>query len=70
MVLRLLELRRSLDLMIRDAFDKDEDFLWGMREAFGNFMNDRRVASCWSTGTSKIGEMTAKYIDMLLRGGI
>lgn len=70
MVLRLLELRRSLDLMIRDAFDKDEDFLWGMREAFGKFMNDRKVSSCWDTGTSKIGEMTAKYIDMLMRGGL
>ncbi|KAF4975165.1 hypothetical protein FZEAL_8005, partial [Fusarium zealandicum] len=70
MVLRLLELRRSLDLMIRDAFAKDEDFLWGMREAFGKFMNDRKVASCWDTGTSKIGEMIAKYIDMLLRGGL
>lgn len=70
MVLRLLELRRSLDLMIRDAFRKDEDFLWGMREAFGNFMNDRKNAQCWDSGTSKIGEMTAKYIDMLLRGGL
>ncbi|KAF5017968.1 hypothetical protein F66182_10077 [Fusarium sp. NRRL 66182] len=70
MVLRLLELRRSLDLMIRDAFAKDEDFLWGMRESFAKFMNDRKVASCWDTGTSKIGEMIAKYIDMLLRGGL
>ncbi|PNY24029.1 Serine/threonine-protein kinase TEL1 [Tolypocladium capitatum] len=70
MVLRLLELRRSLDLMIRDAFGRDEDFLWGMREAFGNFMNDRTTSACWDTGTSKIGEMTAKYIDMLLRGGL
>lgn len=70
MVLRLLELRRSLDLMIRDAFGKDEDFLWGMREAFGNFMNDRTISACWDTGTSKIGEMTAKYVDMLLRGGL
>ncbi|PHH90697.1 hypothetical protein CDD83_2918 [Cordyceps sp. RAO-2017] len=70
MVLRLLDLRRSLDLMIRDAFHKDEDFLWGMREAFGKFMNDRSTVACWDTGTSKIGEMTAKYIDMLLRGGL
>ncbi|KAK5989153.1 Cullin-4A [Cladobotryum mycophilum] len=70
MVLRLLDLRRALDLMIRDAFDKDEDFLWGMRDSFGKFMNDRQIAACWDTGTSKIGEMTAKYIDMLLRGGI
>lgn len=70
MVIRLLELRRSLDLMIRDAFGRDEDFLWGMREAFGGFMNDRTTAACWDTGTSKIGEMTAKHIDMLLRGGL
>lgn len=70
MVLRLLDLRRSLDLMIRDAFQKDEDFLWTMRESFGKFMNDRNIAACWDTGTSKVGEMTAKYIDMLLRGGL
>ncbi|UKZ82327.1 hypothetical protein TrVFT333_010113 [Trichoderma virens FT-333] len=70
MVLRLLDLRRALDLTVRDAFNKDEDFLWGMREAFGKFMNDRKTADCWSSGTSKIGEMTAKHIDMLLRGGI
>ncbi|KAI5459911.1 Cullin [Mariannaea sp. PMI_226] len=70
MVLRLLELRRSLDAMIRDAFAKDEDLVWGMREAFGKFMNDRKIASCWDNGTSKIGEMTAKYIDLLLRGGV
>ncbi|OAA32060.1 ubiquitin ligase subunit CulD [Moelleriella libera RCEF 2490] len=70
MVVRLLALRRSLDLMIRDAFDKDEDFLWRMREAFGKFMNDRKTAACWENGTSKIGEMTAKHIDMLLRGGL
>lgn len=70
MVIRLLELRRSLDLMIRDAFAKDEDFLWGMREGFGKFMNDRSTAASWDTGTSKIGEMIAKHIDMLLRGGL
>lgn len=70
MVLRLLNLRRALDLMVRDSFAKDEEFLWGMREAFANFMNDRTTASCWESGTSKIGEMIAKHIDMLLRGGL
>ncbi|RDA91075.1 hypothetical protein CP533_3059 [Ophiocordyceps camponoti-saundersi (nom. inval.)] len=70
MVIRLLDLRRSLDLMLRDALDKDDDLLWGMREAFGKFMNDRTTASCWDSGTSKIGEMTAKHMDMLLRGGL
>lgn len=70
MVMRLLDLRRTLDLMIRDALDRDDELLWGMREAFGNFMNDRDTAACWDTGTSKIGEMTAKHMDMLLRGGL
>lgn len=70
MVVRLLELRRTLDIMIRDAFNKDEDFTYGLREAFGNFINDRKIAASWGTGTSKVGEMIAKYIDMLLRGGL
>lgn len=70
MVVNLLKLRRSLDLMIRDAFATDEDFTRGMREALGKVMNDRNTAACWSTGTSKIGEMIAKHIDMLLRGGL
>ncbi|KAK3322302.1 Cullin-domain-containing protein [Apodospora peruviana] len=70
MVIRLLELRRSLDIMIRDAFEKDEDFTYGLREAFGYFINNKKVLSKWNTGTSKVGEMIAKYIDMLLRGGL
>ena len=70
MVLRLLNLRRSLDLVIRDAFLKNDEFLRGMRDAFGNFMNDRKIASCWGSGTSKVGELIAKHIDMLLRGGL
>ncbi len=70
MVVRLLLLRRSLDVMIRDAFARDDDFTYGMREAFGRFINDRRVAAVWASGASKVGEMIAKYIDMLLRGGL
>jgi cullin-4 len=70
MVIRLLELRKTLDVMIRDAFNKDEDFTWALREAFGNFINDKKLASAWNTGTSKVGEMIAKYLDMLLRGGL
>ncbi|KFH43225.1 Cullin-4A-like protein [Hapsidospora chrysogenum ATCC 11550] len=70
MVFRLLALRRSLDLMVRDAFGKDEDFTRATREALGKAMNDSKTASCWSSGTSKVGEMIAKHIDMLLRGGL
>jgi hypothetical protein len=70
MVLRLLELRRALDLMIRDSFGKDDVFLYSMRDAFGHIMNDRQVCSAWKMGTSKVGEMIAKHIDLLLRGGL
>ncbi|KAK0673793.1 Cullin family-domain-containing protein [Cercophora samala] len=70
MVIRLLELRRSLYIMIRDAFDQDEVYSYGLRESFGSFMNDSKSTSAWGTGTSKVGEMIAKYIDMLLRGGL
>ncbi|KAK0623122.1 Cullin family-domain-containing protein [Immersiella caudata] len=70
MVIRLLELRRWLDIMIRDAFAKDEVFTYGLREAFGSFINDKKNTAVWTTGPSKVGEMIAKYIDMLLRGGL
>ncbi|KAK2011109.1 Cullin family protein [Colletotrichum eremochloae] len=70
MVQRLLELKRSLGLIVRDAYGGDSDFVNDLRNAFGDFMNDRSIAATWSSGTSKVGEMIAKYVDMLLRGGI
>lgn len=70
MVIRLLEFRRSMDTMIRDAFSGDEVFTYSLREAFTVFINDKKISSSWGTGTSKVGEMIAKHIDMLLRGGI
>ncbi|KAF4625381.1 hypothetical protein G7Y89_g12786 [Cudoniella acicularis] len=70
MVVRLLELKRSLDLIIRDAFAKDEHFSFSLRTAFADFMNDRNNILAWGTNNSKIGEMVAKYMDALLRGGL
>ncbi|KAI0024967.1 cullin-4A [Xylariomycetidae sp. FL0641] len=70
MVVRLLEFRRALDIMVRDAFQRDDEFTYGLRQAFSSFINDKQVSSSWDTGTSKVGEMIAKYIDMLLRGGL
>ncbi|CAJ2506228.1 Uu.00g003580.m01.CDS01 [Anthostomella pinea] len=70
MVVRLLEFRRALDVMVRDAFNKNDEFHHGLRQAFDSFINDKKVLSSWKTGTSKVGEMIAKYIDMLLRGGL
>ncbi|KAJ4304139.1 hypothetical protein N0V88_001749 [Collariella sp. IMI 366227] len=70
MIICLLELRRSLDIMIRDAFSKDPVFTSALRDSFKHFINDKKCASAWNTGTSKVGEMIAKHIDMLLRGGL
>ncbi|KAI8235772.1 Cullin-4B [Colletotrichum sp. SAR 10_96] len=70
MVRRLLELKRSLSLIIRDSYGGDSDFLNELKNAFGEFMNDRTIEKTWTSGTSKVGEMIAKYIDMLLRGGL
>jgi cullin-4 len=69
MVVRLLELKRSLDMVIRDAFNKDEMFKFAMREAYSNFINDRKNTTSWA-GNSLVGEVIAKYIDLLLRGGL
>lgn len=70
MVIRLLEFRRTLDTLIRDSFAGDDAFTHGLREAFSQFINDKKIATSWGTGTSKVGEMIAKHIDMLLRGGL
>ncbi|KAI1306346.1 ubiquitin ligase subunit CulD [Xylaria venustula] len=70
MIVRLLEFRTALDIMVRDAFKKDDDFARGLRQAFDNFINEKKSPASGNTGTSRVGEMIAKYIDMLLRGGL
>lgn len=69
-VVRLLEFRKALDIMVRDAFKKDDNFAHGLRQAFDSFINDKKIMASRNTGTSRVGEMIAKYIDMLLRGGL
>ncbi|KAL8371584.1 hypothetical protein RB595_001402 [Gaeumannomyces hyphopodioides] len=68
MVVRLLVLRRKLDVVVRDAFVGDEEFTYSMREAFRRVINAK--PSWAAAATSRVGEMVAKYIDMLLRGGL
>jgi cullin-4 len=70
MVVRLLVFKRKLDVIIRDAFEGDEAFSYSLREAFGNFINDRKNTSAYGTNNSKVGEMVAKYMDLLLRQGL
>ncbi|EPQ63136.1 BgtA-20140 [Blumeria graminis f. sp. tritici] len=70
MVIRLLELRGLTDKVIRDAFSMNETFTYSLRDAFRNFINDKNNLEAWNTKGSKVGEMLAKYMDMLLRGGL
>ncbi|KAK4546256.1 hypothetical protein LTR36_001933 [Oleoguttula mirabilis] len=70
MVIHLLSLKRRLDLTWRTAFQRDESLGHGLRETFEAFMNKTKKGDAtWGTDNTKVGEMIAKYVDQLLRGG-
>jgi cullin-4 len=70
MVIQLLSLKRQLDTLWKKAFHRDEELGHGLRESFDKFMNKtKKTSASWGTDNSKTGEMIAKYVDMLLRGG-
>lgn len=70
MVTRLLEFKRRLDHIWRIAFHKHEGLGHILREAFETFINKtKKTKMTWGTDNPKPGEMIAKYVDMLLRGG-
>ncbi|KAF2260157.1 Cullin-domain-containing protein [Lojkania enalia] len=70
MVVNLLTLKRQLDIVWKKSFHRDSDLGHGLRESFEAFMNKTKKSSTtWNTDNSKPGEMIAKYVDMLLRGG-
>ncbi|EMC98474.1 hypothetical protein BAUCODRAFT_32519 [Baudoinia panamericana UAMH 10762] len=70
MVIHLLSLKRRLDLIWRTSFQRDEVLGHGLRETFEAFMNKTKKGDAtWGTDNTKVGEMIAKYVDQLLRGG-
>lgn len=70
MVERLLSLKMQLDNIWEVAFERDHQLGHRLRETFDSFMNKSKKSSAtWNTDNSKPGEMIAKYVDMLLRGG-
>ncbi|GAB7354196.1 hypothetical protein MBLNU459_g4747t1 [Dothideomycetes sp. NU459] len=70
MVVRLLSLKTQLDTIWRTAFNRDEELGHTLRESFETFINKtKKGSSTWGTDNSKPGEMIAKYVDQLLRGG-
>ena len=70
MIIHLLSLKRRLDLTWIKAFKRDETLGHGLRESFETFMNKTKKGDAtWGTDNTKVGEMIAKYVDQLLRGG-
>ncbi|KAM0722426.1 hypothetical protein Q7P37_001867 [Cladosporium fusiforme] len=70
MVIHILSLKRRLDAVWKTSFQRDESLGHCLRESFETFMNKTKKGdSTWGTDNSKVGEMIAKYVDQLLRGG-
>lgn len=70
MVVRLLEFKRKLDNTERKCFH-DNEFLGNtLHKSFEIFMNKtKKSQSNWDTDNAKPGEMIAKHVDLLLKGG-
>lgn len=70
MVIHLLTLKRQLDTVWKVSFHRHSELGHGLRESFETFMNKaKKTNASWGTDNAKTGEMIAKYVDMLLRGG-
>jgi hypothetical protein len=71
MVARLLDFKKQLDDTWKESFHKNEVLGHTLREAFETFMNKgKKTQASWGTDNPKTGEMIAKYVDMLLKGGL
>lgn len=70
MVFRLLEFKKKLDRIWGQAFEANEVLGHTLREAFESFINkSQRSNMTWGTDNPKPGEMIAKYVDVILKGG-
>ena len=70
MVIRLLDFKKKLDSVWEHSFRKHEGLGHTLREAFETFINQsKRSNMTWGTDNPKPGEMIAKYVDMVLKGG-
>jgi hypothetical protein len=71
MVVRLLQFKQQLDATWAEAFNRDDDLSHALREAFAKFMNlGKKSDSNANTDNTKTGEMIAKHVDRLLKGGL
>lgn len=71
MVIRLLQFKKQLDHVLQHSFSMHEGLGHTLREAFEIFINkSKRSNMTWGTDNPKPGEMIAKYVDVILRGGV
>ncbi len=70
MIIQLLSLKRRMDFTWQTCFQRDEALGHALRESFAIFMNKtKKSEATHGTDNTKVGEMIAKYVDQLLRGG-
>ena len=69
-VVQLLELKTKVDRIWKVALHKHEGLGLLLRESFASFINERRAGTAASATQASPGEMIAKYIDTLMRGGV
>lgn len=60
LVQELLDFKARLDVLLEQAFSKNEQFTYTLKEAFEHFVNIR---------ANKPAEFIAKFIDSKLRSG-
>ena len=71
MVIRLLQFKKKLDTIWEYSFQKHEGLGYSLRESFELFINKTKKSNMnWGTDNPKPGEMIAKYVDMVLKGGV
>lgn len=70
MVIRLLQFKKQLDHVLQNSFKMHEGLGHALREAFEVFINKSKKNMAWGTDNPKPGEMIAKYVDVILRGGV
>ena len=70
MVPRLLDFKRTLDTILERCFRKNEVLAHSLRDSFEKFINkSKRSNMTWGTDNPKPGEMIAKHVDTILKGG-
>ena len=71
MVINLLDFKRRLDHISKFSFHGNENLNNGLHKSFEYFVNKtKKTQANWDTDNAKPGEMIAKHVDLLLKGGV